>query len=121
MHAPAPTSQPGLKGWRARLWAWVLFAALLKGLIPHAALAAGMMSGDPALLWCAPGKGVAGMPAAAEPPHDCVCAPSSAEGTGHETALSPRPVAQHAAHPSAAGTTPASPRTRPPPSCGPPA
>ena len=55
MHAPAPTSQPGLKGWRARLWAWVLFAALLKGLIPHAALAAVLMHGDPAALLCAPG------------------------------------------------------------------
>lgn len=67
-----------LKGWRARAWAWVLFVALLKGLIPHAALASVVMNGDPALVWCASGaaatgegKTTGGMGAAA---HDCVCA-----------------------------------------------
>jgi len=50
-----PPAHAALRGWRAELWAWVLFAALLKGLIPHAALAAVMMPGTPVLSWCAPG------------------------------------------------------------------
>ncbi|MES2682776.1 MAG: hypothetical protein V4650_04595 [Pseudomonadota bacterium] len=73
---------PPLRGWRARLWAWVLFVALFRGLIPHAALASVMMDGNPALLWCAPGSSAlaetksGGVMAAA---HDCACA-SSGDG-----------------------------------------
>ena len=82
MSRPNPVVKtPPLRGWRARLWAWVLFVALFKGLVPHAALASVMMDGSPALLWCAPGTpgqaeaGGAKMAAA----HDCVCA-SSGDG-----------------------------------------
>lgn len=79
MHQPsAPAISHALRGWRARAWAWVLFAALVKGLIPHAALASVAMQGDPALIWCAPGAGAiemaGGMSASA---HDCVCASAS--------------------------------------------
>lgn len=67
-----------LRGWRQRAWAWVLFVALLKGLIPHTALAAVVMSGSPQLMWCAPGATGAtqGGKAAAQQAsaHGCVCA-----------------------------------------------
>lgn len=75
--AHAPHNSAVLKGWRAQIWAWVLFVALFRGLIPHAAIASVVMDGNPALLWCAPGSGSVeskaasvGMGAA----HDCVCA-----------------------------------------------
>lgn len=73
--APANTT---VRGWRAHAWAWVLFLALFKGLVPHAALAAALMPGGPALLWCAPGKApIDDRSAAAETPasaQHCVCA-----------------------------------------------
>ncbi|MDO9451808.1 MAG: hypothetical protein Q7J29_03015 [Stagnimonas sp.] len=73
-----------LNGWRARVWAWVLFLALFKGLIPHAALASVLMRGEPALVWCAPGaaaissegKSSASLPGEL---HACVCA-AAADG-----------------------------------------
>ena len=87
----AAASAPALQGWRARAWAWVLFLALFKGLIPHAALASVMMDGSPALLWCAPGAGsqVEGKPGAAmtAAAHDCVCASSA------DSAAPPKPAA----------------------------
>lgn len=74
LHRPSSTT---LQGWRARLWAWVFFAALLKGLIPHAALAAALMTGEPSLSWCAPGatteSGTA-QRAGSVGEHSCVCA-----------------------------------------------
>lgn len=79
MSTSAPTTATALKGWRARAWAWVLFLALFKGLVPHAALASVLMQGDPALVWCAPGlpgaggeSKAAGNMSAAQ--HACVCA-----------------------------------------------
>jgi len=91
MHSARPMSNANtLQGWRAHAWAWVLFAALVKGLIPHAALAGAVMTGDPALVWCAPGKvagsseaGASGAIAGAE--HGCVCAASGDGGVlpGH--------------------------------------
>jgi len=109
----APT-QITVRGWRARAWAWVLFLALFKGLVPHAALAAALMPGGPALLWCAPGKNpVEDRSAGAEAPasaQHCVCATfGDASGAvtahalpplrfGHErmAVASPAPVAQQA-------------------------
>lgn len=76
----APTQPPAaLCGWRARVWSGVLFMALLKGLIPHAALASALMQGTPALVWCAPGLAAATgeSKAAVEmsgASHACVCA-----------------------------------------------
>ena len=83
-HVPHLPRNAALNGWRARAWAWVLFLALFKGLIPHAALAGVLMRGDPALVWCAPGspavssegKSSATMPGEA---HACVCA-AAADG-----------------------------------------
>jgi hypothetical protein len=46
--------QTALRGWRARAWAWVLFIALLKGLVPHAALAAMNAGSDPTAVLCTP-------------------------------------------------------------------
>ena len=65
-----------LQGWRARAWAWVLFVALCKGLIPHAALASVVMDGSPALVWCAPGTTATSeaAPGMSSTAHDCVCA-----------------------------------------------
>lgn len=109
--APALTT---VRGWRARAWAWVLFLALFKGLVPHAALAAALNPGGPALLWCAPGKErIDDRSAGAETPasaQHCVCATfGDASGAvtaqalpplllGHErTAMAPpAPVAQRA-------------------------
>ena len=75
--APASHRTAALSGWRAQLWAWVLFVALFRGLIPHAALASAVMDGDPALVWCAPGAGAVQGKAVSSlmgAVHDCVCA-----------------------------------------------
>lgn len=65
-----------LRGWRAHAWAWVLFIALCKGLIPHAALASVVMDDSPALVWCAPGAGTAseGTSSMSSMAHGCVSA-----------------------------------------------
>lgn len=69
-----PTS---LRGWRSRAWGLVLFVALLRGLVPHAALAALLDDGRPQLAYCAPGKVVPGAAAEALAAHGhCVCAPA---------------------------------------------
>lgn len=77
-HPPKAPALTTVRGWRARAWAWVLFLALFKGLVPHAALAAALMPGGPALLWCAPGKErIDDRSAGAETPasaQHCVCA-----------------------------------------------
>lgn len=91
--APALTT---VRGWRARAWAWVLFLALFKGLVPHAALAAALMPGGPALLWCAPGKDrIEDRSAGAETPasaQHCVCATFS-DASSTATDLAPPPPA----------------------------
>jgi hypothetical protein len=69
-----PTS---LHGWRSRAWSLVLFVALLRGLVPHAALAALLDDGRPQLAYCAQGKAVPGAAAEALAAHaHCVCAPA---------------------------------------------
>lgn len=67
---------PALQGWRSRAWAWVLFVALCKGLIPHVALASVVMDGSPAMVWCAPGTAAASeaKPGMGSMVHACVCA-----------------------------------------------
>ena len=47
-----------LTGWRSQAWSLVLFVALLRGLVPPAALAALLDDGRPPLAYCAPGKAV---------------------------------------------------------------
>ncbi|MES2883432.1 MAG: hypothetical protein V4709_01405 [Pseudomonadota bacterium] len=126
MNRPRPTAASALKGWRARAWAWVLFIALFKGLVPQAALASVLMQGDPALVWCAPGlpsvsgdgKAVGGMSAAG---HACVCASA---GDGALPLLPVEALPRSAAH----DQPQASPRSTllaqpplPPPARGPPA
>lgn len=69
-----PTS---LRGWRSQAWSLVLFVALLRGLVPHAALAALLDDGRPQLAYCAPGKALPGASAEALAAHGhCVCAPA---------------------------------------------
>ena len=127
MTAPLRTpDRAALGGWRARVWAWVLFAALFKGLIPHAALASVLMQGDPALLWCAPGTpGTAAAGKASDEmagaEHACVCA-SAGEATllPGKPGLLPTDRAQ--ADPQRLIHTAAfTPRLLPPPARGPPA
>ncbi|ROH91722.1 hypothetical protein ED208_04870 [Stagnimonas aquatica] len=66
-----------LRGWRSQAWGLVLFVALLRGLVPHAALAALLDDGRPQLAYCAPGKAVPGAAAEAMAAHaQCVCAPA---------------------------------------------
>lgn len=125
-NAPPLLQAPVLKGWRARVWAWVLFVALLKGLIPHAALASALMSGDPALVWCALGaqssageaKATGGMSAAA---HSCVCASSGDAAmplVRSSDATAPRTHAPALRQPDLVVVTQ---RLLPPPARGPPA
>ena len=114
-----------LQGWRARLWAWVLFVALFKGLVPHAALASALMEASPALIWCAPGasSAVADVPSTSSMgllAHACVCASASDGGVPlSRTAVSFPPVvqAQVALH---RGDAPARTLGRLPPARGPP-
>ena len=72
--APAPS----LRGWRLRLWAWVMFVAMAKGLIAPLALASVLMQGSPAALLCAGGAASAAAEAAMDSSHaahaSCVCA-----------------------------------------------
>lgn len=98
MTSPALKPQcPALAGWRAQVWALALFVALFKGLIPHAALAAALMQGAPALPWCAPGS--AGAEAASNTSeemgstHACVCA-AAGEATLLPGKLGPLPTAR---------------------------
>lgn len=125
MNMSRPPAATALKGWRARAWAWVLFLALFKGLVPHAALASVLMQGDPALVWCAPGlpgaagegKAAGGMSAAQ---HACVCA-SAGDGalpSGSAEAL-PRSAAHGEPQASLRSTVLAL-RALPPPARGPP-
>lgn len=66
-----------LRGWRSQAWSLVLFVALLRGLVPHAALAALLDDGRPQLAYCAPGKAVPKAAAEAMAAHGhCVCAPA---------------------------------------------
>lgn len=89
---PPPSKSSAIRSWRAQVWAWVLFAALLKGLVPHAALASLAMSGDPLLTWCAPGSkaGRGEQPATGQAIAQvhCVCA-SMADGALPVPVLSP--------------------------------
>ena len=73
------------------VWSLVLFVALLRGLVPHTALAALVDDGGPPLRWCAPTPGSPPAPgadlAAAFAAHaGCVCAPAA-------DLLGPAPVA----------------------------
>lgn len=67
-----------LTGWRCQAWSLLLFSALLRGLVPHAALAAVLDDGSPRLSWCAPGAGGPSQPvdlAATLAAHaQCACA-----------------------------------------------
>jgi len=118
--------RPALAGWRANVWALALFVALFKGLIPHAALAAALMQGNPALLWCAPGSSGAtvadktsqDMPGST---HACVCA-SAGEAMLLPGKVGPLPTA-HIQHESLQSLRTAAlvPRLLPPPARGPPA
>lgn len=127
MTAPRHIPQPAaLGGWRARVWAWVLFVALLKGLIPHAALASALMQGDPTLVWCAPGlPAVAGEGKAAgemsSAAHACVCA-STDEVTLLPGKVGPLPGGNtHESSQHANRTAVIAQRLLPPPARGPPA
>jgi hypothetical protein len=79
MTSNPPTRSLGC--WRSQAWSLVLFLALLRGLVPHAVLAAALDDGDPRLRWCAPGVAapVEGFdPAAALAAHaQCACAPAA--------------------------------------------
>ncbi|MDP3857199.1 MAG: hypothetical protein Q8Q73_05465 [Stagnimonas sp.] len=68
--------QQHLAGWRSRAWSLVLFVALLRGLLPHAALAGLLDDGSPQLAWCAPGKTAPGATDARTAHLQCICAPS---------------------------------------------
>lgn len=123
MSEQSPTrNAPALRAWRARAWAWVLFIALCKGLIPHAALASVVMDGSPALFWCAPGSGAASeaAPGMSSTAHDCVCA-SIGDGALPLGAIELRPAAP-VALPQIASLPPvfAAARLRLPPARGPP-
>ena len=64
------------------VWSLLLFVALLRGLVPHAALAALVDDGSPELRWCAPTPGsppasAADLAAAFAAHSDCACAPAS--------------------------------------------
>lgn len=120
-----PVAATALKGWRARAWAWVLFLALFKGLVPHAALASVLMQGDPALVWCAPGlpsaggesKAMGGVSAAA---HACVCA-SAGDGALPTESLAALPRSAEHDQPQASPlSTVLALRSLPPPARGPP-
>ena len=93
-----PRSEPtSLRGWRSQAWSLVLFVALLRGLVPHAALAALLDDGRPQLAYCAPGKALPGAAAEALAAHGhCVCAPAG-ESLSPSAALGlpamPAPVA----------------------------
>lgn len=90
MNPNAPSRRPAqtaLRGWRARVWAWVLFAALLKGLVPHAALASMVMGNDPAAVLCSPSLSNGVLDAKAEQASSqmaghahCLCANGDATG-----------------------------------------
>ena len=71
-----PTITP-FTGWRSQAWSLVLFVALLRGLLPHAALAALINDGRPELAYCAPGKAVGSASAALGAHAQCVCAPAA--------------------------------------------
>jgi hypothetical protein len=95
MNSTVPKPSNTLRGWRARVWAWVFFVALLKGLIPHAALAAVVMGGDPAAVLCAPALGNGAVNAGAEAAASqmashghCLCA-SMGDGAPPQVPLAP--------------------------------
>ena len=120
-----PAAPIALKGWRARAWAWVLFLALFKGLVSHAALASVLMQGDPALVWCAPGlpsasgesTAMGGMSAAS---HACVCASAGDGGLPFESVgVLPR-SASHDLPPVLPNANLVAQRPLPPPARGPP-
>lgn len=120
LHRPSSTA---LQGWRARLWAWVFFAALLKGLVPHAALAAALMTGEPSLSWCAPGtaaEGANSQRANGASEHSCVCASGfDAAAVGDGLAFQPGDTAPLAVAPTRIARSSAAHRL--PPARGPPA
>jgi len=120
---PSLQSSSALKGWRARAWAWVLFLALFKGLIPHAALAAVTMAGDPALVWCAPGSPVVEGKAAnamAATAHACVCASAGDAALPPGLGAAPQAVSTADSLPSILHTAASPQRLLPPPARGPP-
>ena len=115
-----------LARWRAHAWSLALFAALLQGLLPHAAMAGLLTGSDPALVWCAPaleGRTAVGdaSPSAAAATHlPCICAASS-EGAlplsqGGLAVLAPELRASDNNCPAARLAAP----VRLPPACGPP-
>lgn len=82
--------QSPLAGWRSQAWSLVLFVALLRGLLPHAALAGLLDNGNPQLAWCAPGKAPASPVSAPATHAACVCAPA---GEALATSGLPPPLA----------------------------
>jgi len=84
-----PPQQP-LTGWRSQAWSLVLFVALLRGLLPHAALAGLLDNGNPQLAWCAPGKAPVGQLSTPAAHAACVCAPA---GEALTTSGLPPPMA----------------------------
>lgn len=95
----SPLSQQHLTGWRSQAWALVLFVALLRGLLPHAALAGLLDNGNPELAWCAPGKAPPGEDRALAAHAACVCAPAgeSLAGSRSTPTLGILPIATGAA------------------------
>lgn len=117
------TNAAALSGWRARAWAWVLFVALFKGLIPHAALASVMMDGNPALVWCAPGsQSAAGEAKAASvmADHSCICASAGDSSPPPVRMAAPFAAGAHNATSQPQHLAVAPQRLLPPPARGPP-
>lgn len=122
---PHPNSIMPLYGWRAKAWAWVLFLALFKGLVPHAALAAAIHSGDPTAIFCNPSKTAEDRADAAASGKTmpsmgvCICASGFNAPLAAPVLLAVDAEAEscafHAAVRATLGTV-----TRPPPACGPP-
>ena len=75
-----------LTGWRSQAWGLVLFVALLRGLLPHAALAGLLDNGNPEPAWCAPGKLPPGEAKALVAHAACVCAPAGESFDGPRSA-----------------------------------
>ena len=87
--SPATPRNPSAR--HSLVWSLLLFVALLRGLVPHTALAALVDDGSPQLRWCAPTPGSppasgADLAAAFAAHADCVCAPAA-------DLLGPAPVA----------------------------
>lgn len=126
-HPATDLPTTALRGWRASWWSLVLFIALFRGLVPHAALAGALMPGDPAQAWCSPRLeatdlgGAAALSTVLDNAHDCVCAGSGDSALPTGVAASPQAGAGDARPlPAARSTTPRR-LVRPPPARGPPA